>query len=133
MRIGEYRVCQIRLRRRADTFTCRPAVVCAGDAFVDFFPGGLSNIVDEESAGSGLEIKRKRIAETESPDCTILSACLREKRIICGRCSIGIDAKHFSEDGPQGLGVRGIGIFSDTDIELTVFSKVDPSAVVIGG
>src|SRR5881398_2847002 len=35
------------------TFGCRPAVVRTGNAVIDFFPGGLANIIDEEPGVPG--------------------------------------------------------------------------------
>ena len=35
------------------TFRCGPAVVRTGNAVIDFFPGGLANIIDEEPGVPG--------------------------------------------------------------------------------
>src|SRR6185437_3931426 len=97
--VKEDRIREARVGRTAGTFADGPTIIRTRDTVVDLFPGALTDIVDEHTTRAGLECERKRIAQTERPDRTIVSSRLIEKRVVsrnsAGRC----DAQHFAEYG----------------------------------
>src|SRR4029077_13119288 len=73
------RAAERRIARR--TFGCGPAVVRTGNAVVDFFPGGLANIIDEEAGRARLKSEREWVAKAKRPDRAIISARGIEERV----------------------------------------------------
>jgi hypothetical protein len=85
------------------TFGCGPAVVRTGDAVIDFFLGGLANIVDEEPGCAWLKSEGEWIAEAKRPDGAIVSSGGIVKWIVRGDGAVGIDAQHLPEPPPVSL------------------------------
>src|SRR5205823_7409127 len=85
------------------TFGCRPAVVRTGNAVVDFFPGRLTNIIDEQAGRAWLKSEGKRVAEAKRPDRSIASSGAIVERVVSRDGAVGIDAQHLSEQIGQSL------------------------------
>jgi len=85
------------------TFGCGPAVVRTSDAVIDFFPGGLANIVDEEPGCVWLKSEGERIAEAKRPDGAIVSSGGIVKWIVRGDGAVSIDAQHLREPPPASI------------------------------
>src|SRR5207244_8310006 len=59
----------------------RPAVIGAGDAFIDFLRDA-TDVVHENAAGFRLDGEGERIATSQRPDCSIFAGGLRDKRVV---------------------------------------------------
>src|SRR6266404_5974035 len=105
VRILKDRVTEAGVGRVARSFAIRPAVVRPGDAIIDFFPGILADIVDEDPAGSGLNGKREWIAKAKGPDGAIRARGGGKERIVTRNGAVGIKAKNFSQEIGQRLGI----------------------------
>ena len=60
------RIAKVHVRRRTKTFAGRPAVIRSSDSVVDFLPGALAHVVDEQPAGSRLKPEGERIPQASA-------------------------------------------------------------------
>src|SRR5262249_19148810 len=61
-------VAEIGVGRAARPFASRPTIVCSSESVVNFFPGVLADIIDENPACAGLDGKSERITKTQRPN-----------------------------------------------------------------
>ena len=114
-------------------FGGRPAVVGAGNSVVDFLPGRLANIVDEQASCAWLKAKGKRIAETECPDRAIVPARGIVERIVGWDGAVGVDPQYLPEQVGKSLCVCAVGVLAHADVKLSIRSEMETASVVIGG
>src|SRR5437868_2846029 len=69
----------------------RPAVVGAGDAFVDLFRDP-ADVIDENTASFRLDREREWIATSQCPDSPILSRSRLDEGVVVGDGAVRIDA-----------------------------------------
>ena len=74
-----------------------PAVIRTSNAVVYFLPGVLTNVVYEDPAAAGLEVKRERISETQCPDRAVVPGRGVEERIVGRNRSVGVDSQHLAQ------------------------------------
>ena len=55
------------------------------------------------------------------------------KGIVIGDGAVAVVAEDFAETIGETLGVGGVGVFADGDIELVIGTEVDGTAVVVFG
>ena len=102
------------------------------DAVVDFLPRVLPHIVDEQPSGR-LERERERIAKAERPDRAVHARCCVEEWVVGRDRSIRVEAQHLTQEVAQRLCVGRVRVLTDRDVELSVQTKVDRAAIVVGG
>ena len=135
-----------------------PPVVGSREAFVDLFPGALTDVVDKETRGSGVRVKRdpKRISQAAGKGFltpvagrrdagNIAAAAVRALEWVCCRYRTVTSnpedlAKHHVPVAGCVVRSRTSGIacvitaaVSDTYVQKTVLAKVQITTVVIPG
>src|SRR5207302_6173735 len=114
------------------TFGGGPTVVRTGNAVVDFFPGGLANIIDEEAGRAWLKSEGEWIAEAKRPDGAIVPSGGIVKWIVGRDGAVGIDAQNLPEQIGKSLRVCAVSVLPYADIELAVWPEMDRAAIVVG-
>src|SRR6185436_11121567 len=110
-----------------------PAVVGAGDAVVNLFPGALADVVDEHPAGPRLKIEGEGVAKAKSPYSSVHASSGVVERVIERDGAVRVEAEDLAQQVVQGLGVGGVGVLSHGDVELAVRTEMEGAAVVVGG
>src|SRR5262249_2321532 len=88
---------------RRVTLEARPAVVCAAHQFVDLFEGTVPDIGEEETPRLALPGQPKRVAYAARPNRAVFSSRRRQKRVVFGDGSVGIQTQNFSLQSVESL------------------------------
>ena len=123
------------VRIAGGAFGLRPAVIGTGVEFVDFLPGVLADVVDEDFPGTGLHAEGERVSQAERVDGTVdpggrAGDALEMRGVVRGNGAIGIDAEDFAAEAVEVLGRGAVDVIAGGDVELAVLAEVHRAAVV---
>ena len=83
-----------------------PAVVGAGQDFVDLLEARLADVADEGAAGHAVDSHGPRRPETERPDRPAQAGRLAGERVVVGNRAVGVDAQDLPGEAVEALRIR---------------------------
>ena len=131
MSVLEEGVTEVGVSGRASAFAGGPAIVRTCYPVIDFFPGALSDIVNEHAASARLKAKGIWIAQTKGPYRSISARGCIKKRIVRWNTAIGVIAKDFTKAIAECLGISRVSILTYARVKLTIRTEVEPPAVMV--
>ena len=107
-----------------------PAIVATGHHFTHLFPCRVSNVIDKQPSGPGLEVKGERIAKAHRINRPIYPRGLVVERIVQGNRAITIEPQNLAHRREQRLRIGRNVVLTDRHVEPPVPAEFQTAGVV---
>ena len=129
VRVGVDRVDVTGAAAGAEALVHRPAVVATPDDPVELLPGVVAHVAAEEASVALVELEPPRVAEAVRPDRAEASR-LAVERVVGRHRAVLVDPQDLAVRVAQVLGVGGVAVVADGDVELAVRAEGEAAADV---